>query len=60
MNFVVNLTDERLYSTVKYVSTEGYPHERALWECMMHLINHASIRQKQQPSLQAWATHREI
>lgn len=23
MNFVVNLTDERLYSTVKYVSTEG-------------------------------------
>ena len=42
MNFVVNLTEERLYSKIKYVSTEGYPHERVLWECMAHLINHGT------------------
>ncbi len=25
MNFVVNLTEERLYNKIKYTSTEGYP-----------------------------------
>jgi uncharacterized damage-inducible protein DinB len=42
MNFVGSLTDEKLYSTVKYVSTEGYPHERVLWESMAHLVNHGT------------------
>lgn len=42
MDFVVNLTDDRLYNKIQYVSTEGYPHERILWECMAHLINHGT------------------
>jgi uncharacterized damage-inducible protein DinB len=42
MNFVMNLTDESLYGNIQYVSTEGYPHERALWECMAHLVNHGT------------------
>ena len=42
MNFVSNLTDEILYRKIKYVSTEGFHHERILWECMMHLVNHGT------------------
>lgn len=42
MNFVENLTDEKLYSKIKYTSTEGNPHERVLWECMAHLVNHGT------------------
>ena len=42
MDFVSNVTDEKLYSKIKYVSTEGYPHERLLWECMAHLVNHGT------------------
>jgi uncharacterized damage-inducible protein DinB len=42
MNFAANVTDEGLYTTIKYISTEGYPHERVLWECMAHLVNHGT------------------
>ena len=42
MTFVANLTDERLYTKIKYISTEGYPHERVLWESMAHLVNHGT------------------
>ena len=42
MKFVADLTGERLYSKIKYISTEGYPPERVLWECMAHLINHGT------------------
>jgi Uncharacterized protein conserved in bacteria len=42
MDFVTNVTEERLYSKFKYVSTEGFPHERVLWETMLHLINHGT------------------
>ena len=42
MQFVVDLTDERLSSKFKYVSTEGFPYERMLWEAMAHLINHST------------------
>jgi len=42
MNFVANLTEERLYSKIKYISTEGVPHERVLWESMAHLVNHGT------------------
>ena len=42
MDFVSNLTDESLYSHINYVSTEEHPHERMLWECMAHLINHGT------------------
>ena len=42
MKFVENLTDEGLYRRFKYISTEGYPHERVLWETMAHLVNHGT------------------
>jgi uncharacterized damage-inducible protein DinB len=42
LKFVADLTDERLYTRFKYVSTEGFPHERVLWEAMMHLVNHGT------------------
>jgi uncharacterized damage-inducible protein DinB len=42
MKFVANLTDEKLYSKIKYVSTEGHPYARVLWECMAHLVNHGT------------------
>ena len=42
MKFVADLTDERLYGKINYVSTEGDPHERLLWETMMHLVNHGT------------------
>src|SRR6266508_6622313 len=42
MNFVGNMTDDQLYNKFKYVSTEGYPHERVIWESMLHLVNHGT------------------
>jgi uncharacterized damage-inducible protein DinB len=42
MQFVVNVTEDQLYSRIKYVSTEGFSHERVLWECMAHLVNHGT------------------
>ena len=42
MSFVENLTEERLYSKFKYVSTEGVPYERAVWESIAHLVNHGT------------------
>jgi uncharacterized damage-inducible protein DinB len=40
MKFAGQVTDEKLYSRFKYVATEGEPHERALWEAMMHVVDH--------------------
>ena len=42
MEFVKNLSGERLYTKFKYISTEGFAHERALWESMAHLVNHGT------------------
>lgn len=42
MNFVANVTEEELHRKIKYISTEGSPHERVLWECMAHLVNHGT------------------
>jgi uncharacterized damage-inducible protein DinB len=42
MQFVADLTDERLHGKIKYVSTEGNPYERVLWETMAHLVNHGT------------------
>src|SRR5262245_16413540 len=36
MDFLSSVTDERLNDNLKYVSTEGDPHERLLWETMAH------------------------
>jgi len=42
LDFVANLTEENLPGKFKYVSTEGFPHERALWESMLHVVNHGT------------------
>ena len=42
MKFVSDVTDEMLYRSFNYVSTEGFPHERVLWESMAHLVNHGT------------------
>ncbi len=42
MQFVTDVSEERLSSRLKYISTEGFPHERALWETMAHLVNHGT------------------
>jgi uncharacterized damage-inducible protein DinB len=42
MDFVVNLTEERLSSKIKYISTEGVAHERVVWETLAHLVNHGT------------------
>ena len=41
INFVANVTDEQLHTRFKYVSSEGIPHERVVWEAMAHVITHA-------------------
>jgi len=40
LNFVANVTDEQLHARFKYVSSEGVPHERVVWEAMAHVITH--------------------
>ena len=42
MNFVANMTDEKLHAKFDYVSTEGQPHERVVWESMAHVVNHST------------------
>jgi len=42
MSFVDGLTDENLYSKFSYISTEGKPHQRILWQAMAHLVNHGT------------------
>jgi uncharacterized damage-inducible protein DinB len=42
MDFVQNVTEENLSRKFNYVSTEGFPHERLLWESMLHVINHGT------------------
>ncbi len=42
MKFAADVTDEGLYRKFKYVSSEGNPHERVLWETMAHLVNHGT------------------
>lgn len=40
MEFVAGLTDGRLAAEFDYISTEGSPHRRVLWEAMAHLVTH--------------------
>ena len=42
MNFIANVTDETLYTEFNYVSSEGHPHERVIWESMAHVVNHST------------------
>ena len=42
MDFVAGLTDRTLTVEIEYTSTEGGRHTRALWETMVHLVNHGT------------------
>lgn len=42
MNFVDQLTDERLNSTFHYFSTKGEPFTNVLWHVMAHVVNHGT------------------
>jgi len=42
MAFVDSLTEERLQAEFDYISTEGEPHRRVVWEAMAHLVNHGT------------------
>jgi uncharacterized damage-inducible protein DinB len=42
MEFVAGLTEKQLKVEFDYISTEGNPHRRVLWEAMVHLVNHGT------------------
>ena len=42
MAFVENVTEEKLNSKFSYKATDGTPHERILWQAMVHLVNHGT------------------
>lgn len=42
MEFVAGLTERKLKAEFDYVSTEGFPHRRVLWEAMAHMVNHGT------------------
>jgi uncharacterized damage-inducible protein DinB len=42
MEFVDGLTEKRLEAEFDYISTEGNPHRRVVWEAMAHLVNHGT------------------
>ena len=42
MEFVDSLTQQRLQTEFDYISTEGHPHRRRVWETMVHLVNHGT------------------
>jgi uncharacterized damage-inducible protein DinB len=42
MEFVAGLTDKKLKTEFDYVSSEGFPHRRVLWEAMTHMVNHGT------------------
>jgi uncharacterized damage-inducible protein DinB len=42
MNFVENLTDEKLNEVIQYKNTRGVPLEHILWKMMAHVVNHGT------------------
>jgi uncharacterized damage-inducible protein DinB len=42
MTFVETVIEDRLNSKFSYKATDGTPHERVLWQAMLHLINHGT------------------
>jgi uncharacterized damage-inducible protein DinB len=42
MEFVDGLTEQRFQAEFDYISTEGDPHRRVVWEAMVHLVNHGT------------------
>lgn len=42
MNFVENLTDEKLNQVIQYKNTKGVPLQQVLWKMMAHVVNHGT------------------
>ena len=42
MEFVAELSDEKLNNTFTYTNTAGKPFTRILWQAMAHLVNHGT------------------
>ena len=42
LDFVDDLTDDRLNSTFRYTDTKGRPFTRVLWHAMAHVVNHGT------------------
>jgi uncharacterized damage-inducible protein DinB len=42
MDFIDNVTDEKLNNAFNYNSTSGKPYTRILWQAMAHLVNHGT------------------
>jgi uncharacterized damage-inducible protein DinB len=42
MDFIDNVTDEKLNNPFNYNSTSGKPYTRILWQAMAHLVNHGT------------------
>jgi uncharacterized damage-inducible protein DinB len=50
-NFVDAVTDERLDSLFFYTTTEGSPHQRILWQTMLHVVNHGTQHRSEAAAL---------
>jgi uncharacterized damage-inducible protein DinB len=37
--FIDGLTEQHLQAQFDFISTEGNPHRRVVWEAMLHLVN---------------------
>lgn len=51
MEFVESITDERLNSPFQYKTTRGEPHEKILWEVMVHVVNHGTQHRSEAAAL---------
>lgn len=54
MNFVNDLTDDRLNSVIPYKTTNGIPQERVLWQMMAHLVNHGTQHKTEAAAMLTW------
>lgn len=42
MDFVANISDDRLNNTFRYTNTKGQPFTKVLWHAMLHVVNHST------------------